>query len=244
MNLLIRSLSSSDRALIEPYLVVNPVFSGQTLMRSGEPVRSILFPESVTITLSPAQFLAPGVAIGVVGQEGALGWSALLGSRYAPFDATVLPGGGAARTIPLDRFLAACAASLTLTATMLRFAQAMADQLASSATCGLIDPVPRRLARWLLMLHDRSDSDELTLTHDMLAEHLGTRRASVTDSLHLLEGEHVVRCVRGRIVIRDRDALEAAAGASYGAAETKYRSLIGPFGRSRDMTMRVLTGVA
>ena len=76
-----------------------------------------------------------------------------------------------------------------------------------------------RLTRRLLMLHDRSASDAFEVKHSQIAEALSVRRASVTDTLHLLEGEHVLRCRRTQIGILDRPALEAAAGSAYGLTD-------------------------
>lgn len=243
MNLLLRTLSSSDRRVLDPYLVSTPMSSGEPVATAGAPIHTLLFPESGTINLSTPRQCANNFAIALVGREGMIGWSTLLGYRDAPFEATVGPTDGSAHAIDILPFTAACASSATLRATVLSFAQVMAEQLASSAACAIQDSFGRRLARWLLMLHDRQDSDELEVTHDALAGELGTRRASVTDCLHLLEGDHIVRCARGRIIVRDRGALERAAGAAYGRAETCYRALIGPFGQSAE-AMRPMTRAA
>lgn len=226
MNRLLRALSPGDLALVEPNLTRLRLSAGEHVVRSGAPVRSILFPDSATLILSVPGGQGPVAAVGIVGREGFLGWSAVLGDRTAPLDATVCPGGGMARAIDVAAFAHACAASAALMGAALRFAQVMADQLASSVATALTDTVATRLARWLLMLHDRHDGDDLNLTHDDLAVQLATRRATVTDALHLLEGDHVLRCARGRITVQDRAALERAAGVSYGAAETRYRTLL------------------
>jgi len=231
MNLLLRALSSSDLSLLDPYLIATPLSSGESVAVAGAQIRTLLFPDSATITLSSPRPCANGVAIALVGREGMMGWSTLLGYRNAPFDAIVGLTGGAARAIDIAPFNAACMASVSLRRTVLRFAQTMTDQIASAAACAIRDPIGRRLARWLLMLHDRQNGDEFALTHDALAADLGTRRATVTDCLHRLEGDHVVYCARGRIIVRDRGALERVAGDGYGGAEACYRAMIGPFGR-------------
>lgn len=231
MNLLLRAMPPSDLALLRPLLAPGYLEPSQAAASVGARITHIVFPETATITLSLPSPYADGIAIGVIGHEGAIGWSALLGQGFAPFNAVAGLVGGAVRTIEIAPFERACAASASLKALMLCFAQAMTAQLASTAVCAIQDSIARRLARWLLMLHDRLDGDELAVTHDTLASELGIRRASVTDCLHVLEGDHVVRCTRGRILIRDRDALEMAAGAAYGSAEAEYRRLIAPFGR-------------
>ncbi len=86
--------------------------------------------------------------------------------------------------------------------------------------------VEARLARWVLMTHDRVDGFELTLTHDFLATMLGVRRPGVTTATHVLEGAGMIRADRGRITVLDRAKLEELADDSYGMAETEYERLI------------------
>jgi CRP-like cAMP-binding protein len=96
----------------------------------------------------------------------------------------------------------------------------------------LNDALEKRLARWLLMNHDRLEGDRIKLTHDQLGVMLGVRRATVTDTLHILEGEGMIRCNRGVIEVCDRKRLLDFAGESYGAAETEYARFIAPFAKS------------
>ena len=87
--------------------------------------------------------------------------------------------------------------------------------------------VDQRLARWLLMYHDRVEGSEVDLTHEFLAIMLAVRRPSVTTALHVLEGEGLIRSERGCVIVRIRKALEDYAGAVYGAPEREYRRLTG-----------------
>jgi CRP-like cAMP-binding protein len=97
-------------------------------------------------------------------------------------------------------------------------------QIAATALADGRYNVNERLARWLLMCHDRL-GDELALTHDFLALMLGVRRPSVTDALHVLEGERLIKADRARIQVRDRLGLEQFAGEAYGVPEAEYRRL-------------------
>ncbi|RYE92638.1 MAG: helix-turn-helix domain-containing protein, partial [Oxalobacteraceae bacterium] len=91
--------------------------------------------------------------------------------------------------------------------------------------------IEARLARWLLMCHDRVDGDEIAITHDFLGLMIAAERSGVTVSLHILEGAGMIRAKRGRVIIRDRELLCELAGDSYGVPEAQYRHLIGPLGR-------------
>ena len=84
-----------------------------------------------------------------------------------------------------------------------------------------------RLARWVLMAHDRVGQDEIALTHEFLAVMLGVRRPGVTVTLKLLEAAGLIRTRRGIISLVDRQGLEKISEGAYGAAEAEYRRLMG-----------------
>ena len=109
---------------------------------------------------------------------------------------------------------------------MSRFAHAMWIQTAHTALSNAVHTVEERLARWLLMCLDRVDDGEIPLTHEYMAIMLAVRRASVTTALHVLEGKRFVYSDRGRVIIRDRRALEEFAADAYGGPELEYGRLI------------------
>jgi hypothetical protein len=84
-----------------------------------------------------------------------------------------------------------------------------------------------RLARWLLMCHDRLDGDNLAVTHEFLSLMLGVRRSGVTDHLHILEGMGAIRSTRGNVRVRSREKLLDIAGGSYGIPEREYEKVLG-----------------
>lgn len=99
--------------------------------------------------------------------------------------------------------------------------------MSSTAQCNADYTVEERLARWLLMCHDRADGDEIAITHDHMALMLSVRRPGVTVATHMLEGEGIIRARRGLITIIDREKLKGRANGSYGMAEAEYERLIG-----------------
>ena len=165
--------------------------------------------------------------VGVVGREGMVSSSLVLGVDQIPHLTEVQIAGSALRMerAALANLLDDCA---SLRAVLLRFAHVAALQNAHTALANAVHPVDERLARWLLMCHDRSDSDDLALTHDYMAVMLSVRRPSVTGALHVLEGDGFVTAERGHITMRNRGALEAFAADAYGRPEAEYRRLIGP----------------
>jgi hypothetical protein len=114
---------------------------------------------------------------------------------------------------------------------LLRYVHVFDVQVAHTALSHGSYGLEARLARWLLMCHDRLDGNDLPLVHEFLALMLGVRRAGVTETMHLLEGVHAIKATRGLITVLDRDKLEEAAGESYGVPEAELEKLIGPFRR-------------
>ena len=109
-----------------------------------------------------------------------------------------------------------------------RYVLAMSVQTSYTALSNAVHSVDERLARWLLMCHDRIDSDDIPLTHDFLALLLAVRRPTVTSSLHVLEGNGFIWSERGYVTVRNRKALEDFAVNAYGRPEAEYGRLIGP----------------
>ncbi|MCE3519442.1 helix-turn-helix domain-containing protein, partial [Escherichia coli] len=117
-----------------------------------------------------------------------------------------------------DAFLACIAASDSLRDAALRFVGVFNIQMASTIVSSLVHPVERRMARWILLYHDRVSGEDICLTHEEFRLMLGVRRSSITEALHRLEAEQAVRGLRGRVVVRDRAKLMDIAGDTYGPA--------------------------
>ena len=136
--------------------------------------------------------------------------------------------GGTAHRIAAADFADVVEASATVRRTMLLFTQANGVQSGFTTLSNAVHHVEERLARWLLMCHDRSDSNDLPLTHQFMGLMLSVRRVSVTNALHMLEGNGYIELSRGYVTIRNRAELEDFAGDAYGRAEAEYRRLLGP----------------
>ena len=162
--------------------------------------------------------------IGVIGREGMSPASAILGSDQNPYRTVMQVAGQGWRMKRelLCDFLDECAPARRI---FLRWAQSFAFQNAYTALSNAVHPVDERLARWILMCHDRVEGDRLELTHEFLAIMLAVRRASVTNALHVLEGLGLIHSLRGTIVVRDRTGLQDFARDSYGGCEREYTRL-------------------
>ena len=157
----------------------------------------------------------------------------LLGCEEADHEAVVHVGGGSALRLLASDLRALCSRSPAATALFLRFVHTLAVQSSRTLSSNAIHPVSKRLARWLLMCHDRVDGDEINLPHTHIARMLGVRRATVTETIHILEGEGALRSSRAHIVVRNREKLEEMAGDAYGFPEAQYSRVIAPFGKVR-----------
>ena len=231
-NLLVQAMSLGDRALLQPRVERVPLAQDQVLMQANQPIGHVYFPESGIVSLTTS---APGEAtteVGIAGREGFLGTAVLLGTDRTPHETFVQVGNGEALRIGADDFRAATEQSAPLRSLLLRYVQAYLVQSGASTASSANHRMETRLARWLLMCHDRVDGDELKLTHEFMSMMICAQRTGVTVCLHILEGAGMIRSKRARVQIVDREKLEELAGDAYGLPEAEYRRLIGPFGRS------------
>lgn len=231
-NILLSALSADDLALLQPHFTRHDVQREDVLVKANAPIEHVYFLESgvasIVATMSPSR----PTEVGIFGRDGVSATCLLLGSDRSPHQTFIQVGGGTALRIDAELYLAAVRRSETLRTTLLRYVQSMLVQAAQSTATNAYHRIESRLARWLLMCHDRVDGDEIALTHDFIAMMIAAERSGVTVSLHILEGAGMIYSKRGRVIIRDRETLEELAGDSYGVPEAEYRHLIGPLGRS------------
>lgn len=230
-NLLLSALSPGDLAALIPYLTREPLHREQVLLAANRPIEHVWFPEGGVASVV-ADMADNGLTeVGIFGYEGFAGTALLLGADRSPHQIFVQVDGHTGLCIAASRFLAAVDQSVTLRTTLLRYVQTFIIQTAHSAVSNAHQRIEARLARWLLMCHDRNDGDDIALTHEFMSMMIAAERSGVTVSLHVLEGAGMIRSRRGRVTILDRHKLEELAGEGYGRAEAEYRRLIAPFGK-------------
>lgn len=227
-NLLLRALETEDFARLAGHMVLTEFTGYELLERPGTEIRKIYFIEFGIVTFSE---MHKGSRIGIahVGYDGMAGWSALLASPQASHEARITDAGGTAFSIDADELVAACEERAGIRNLMLRFIRALFVQLGRTIASSLTQPVDARLCRWTLMAHDRIGGDEIFVTHEEIAVMLAVRRATITDVLHALEGEKLIRSERGKVRVLDRTGLLQRAGDAYGYYESEYSRLIAPF---------------
>jgi CRP-like cAMP-binding protein len=225
-NRLLAALSPDDLAILRPHLKRVPLKVGDILVEPNQPTDHVYFPEDGIASVTVVGAGGERVEVGRIGREGVTGMSVIQGVDRSPHE-TVVQVSGSALRMSATGLGTAMEASPSLRSLLFRFVHVATVQFAQSALANGRHTIPERLARWLLMGHDRRDGDELPLTHESLSRMLGVRRSGVTEALHLLEGAHIVRASRGRVRVLDRAKLEEAAGGSYGLPEAEYRRVIG-----------------
>jgi CRP-like cAMP-binding protein len=224
-NTLLGSLEHSDLHLLLPHLWRVSAGHRDILFDVGDEIDLVYFPETAMIALIEHDHGERSIETGIVGREGFIGWQALMGSAVATCRADVQLDGGMLLAIKAPVLAVACQASPRLLRTLLRFTEAVMVQMGCTSLANSSYSLAERLSRWLVMRHDRVSHDVLCVHHDEISMCLGVRRASVTDCLHVLEGELLIKSRRGKITILDRDGLLAKAGKSYGLSEEHNRSL-------------------
>jgi hypothetical protein len=166
------------------------------------------------------------VQVGLIGCEGMSGTAVVLGGDQSPHS-TYVQVAGQAQQITADDLRKAVTASDSLRSVLLKFVQVFMVQTAHTAIANARDHIDRRLARWILMAHDRTRDNNLPLTHEFLALMLAVRRVGVTEALQNLKRKKLIDTGRNHIVLRNRKGLERVAGTAYGTPEKEYRRLIG-----------------
>jgi CRP-like cAMP-binding protein len=198
---------------------------GEILAEPGERIRHVYFPIESFISLTTATDRGTTLEVGLVGDEGMLGISQVLGMDIAPLHALVQGEGLALRmnAAPFRRELARCSA---LERTMKRYLYVLIAQIAQTAACSHFHLVEERLARWLLMTHDRAHADEFHITQEFLAFMLGVRRVGVTEAAGSLQRRRLISYRRGDIRILDRDGLETASCGCYAIDRATYKQIM------------------
>jgi CRP-like cAMP-binding protein len=199
---------------------------GEVLHESGDKMQYAYFPTTAIISLLYVMENGSTAEIGVIGNEGVVGVAAVFGGISMPNRAIVQSAGSCFRMKVKDvddEFVKAG----VFQKLMLRFVQALMTQISQTAVCNRLHSVEQQLCRWLLLSHDRLDSDKLVMTHDLISNMLGVRREGITISAQKLAKKKLIRNVRGTITIIDRAGLENAVCECYQVVNVEYNRLLG-----------------
>jgi len=195
------------------------------LVHAHRPIRQVYFPENALGSVVALTREGRRIEVGLFGRDGMSAPSLLHGADRSPLETfTQVPG--PAFQIAVAPLREVIALSPSFAALLLRYVEAFNVQVSHTVVANGIYTLEERLARWLLMTHDRIDGDELPLVQEFLAMMLAVRRAGVTEALQALEEAGAIRAARGLVTILNRATLEEIAGGSYGPPEVEYERLI------------------
>jgi CRP-like cAMP-binding protein len=225
-NWVLRALPPEEHELIGPHLEHIRLETGLVVIDVNTPIEHVYFPE--TGIISSLSVMADGSAVetATIGHEGMSGIAVFHGVRETPEHAFVqVPGEGYRMTTAA--FCAALPEAPTLRQTLHRYSVALFTLAGQNSGCNRKHPVLQRCARWLLMTHDRVRRDKFELTHHVLSQMLGVRRASVTEAALALSQSGAIEYRRGVVTVLDRAALERMTCECYGIIQSAFHRLLG-----------------
>lgn len=212
-NEVLSQLTSDDLSALQLEPVELP--RGRRLEQSGRGAEHVYF---LNYGLASVVAAGRGVEIGLIGREGMTGIAPVMGADSAPHD-TIMQIAGKGVRARLDRVRQAIDASTSLRRVILGYAQLFLSHVGAGAAANARNKVEERLARWLAVARERADTDELHLTHDVIGQLLGVRRAGVTIALKDLQHRGLIECHRGAIKITNRAGLIEASHGAYQLAD-------------------------
>jgi CRP-like cAMP-binding protein len=220
-NRLLAKLPVEEYERLAPHLQAVTFDLGDIIYHSGGHIDYIYFPTDCIVSLLYTMENGTSAEIGIVGNEGVIGIALFMGGDTMPNRALVQSAGTSLRMkaqVLQDEFKRGGEFHRVL----LRYTQALVTQISQTAVCNRLHSVDSQLCRWLLLSHDRLQTNELVMTHDMIANMLGTRREGVTVAAGKLQDAGLINYYRGRIKIIDRAGLEATVCECYRVVKDEF----------------------
>ncbi|NWJ27591.1 Crp/Fnr family transcriptional regulator [Rhizobium sp. Td3] len=224
-NGILDQLPAPVLAALLPQLRLINLPRGSILEVPDQLVNRVYFPLDCVASVIVVGREGTRIETGMIGCEGVTGSGLSDNDDHTPYE-LIIQVAGTALALSADEFRRALNSKPELRVLTSRFSRSLGVQVSYTALANAKFDIRKRLARWLVMVQDRVPGRVFNLTHDYLAVMLGVRRPSVTDVLHMLEGEGLIRSNRSSIEIRDRNGLINVAGESYGTPEAEYARLM------------------
>jgi CRP-like cAMP-binding protein len=195
------------------------------LYQAGAEIRHAYFPNSGVVSWLAQVDGGSSAEVATIGCEGMVGLRGYLGAATSSAKVMVQVPGDALR-INIGELRAQAASNTTFLRILYRYLNAFLTQITQSVACNTFHSVEKRFCRWLLMTHDRVRANQFPLTHELMAQMLGVRRASVSEAARKLQRAGLIRYVHGKITILDRHGLEASSCGCYQAVKADYDELL------------------
>lgn len=227
VNRLLAALPETDYQRLIPHLEQVDLELGKVLYQVGEPIDYVYFPHSSLVSLVMVLQDGSTAEVGLVGGNGMVGVPVVLGSDISFTLAIVQVADGAVR-MRADQLKAEFRRGGALQALLLRYVQALLAQVSQTAACNRLHTLEARLARWMLLVQDAINSNELQLTQEFIAQMLGVRRSGVTVAAGALQQADLIHYNRGKITVLNRKGLEKVSCECYRVIEEEYKRLLTP----------------
>ncbi len=221
-NKILSALPESILTCFTPHFQRVLIHQDDILHRQDKKTKYVYFIENGMISLVVGNEDGPRIEAAVVGSEGMIG-ALPLWENSPGFHSAVVQMPGKALRLPLKVFQEEWKHNAHLQESVFNYSNFLMAQIAQTALCGRLHSVEERLNRWLLTSRDRMESDILELTHDHIAQMLGTRRPSITIALGSLQQANVIECKRGQIIIKNGTQLEKTACDCYRILQSQFQ---------------------
>lgn len=199
---------------------------GHVIYESGGHMDHAYFPTTFHASLLYTMINGATAEMGLVGNEGVLGVALFMGADTTP-NRAVVQGAGQALKLPATTMQLEFSRGGEFQHLLLRYTQALLTQISQTAVCNRLHSVEQRLCRWLLMTHDRTNSDELEMTQEFISNMLGVRREGVTHAAQVLQQHGLISYARAHIKILDRPKLETHVCECYQVVRNEHKRLFG-----------------
>jgi CRP-like cAMP-binding protein len=223
-NKLLQLLPSSTMQKLSPYMVYVDLPLKHTLARPDTAAEFVYFLEAGVVSMISILENGTQIEVGLVGSEGFIGLSVLFGAPTSSLEALVQVSGQALR-LPAEKFREVLRDAPELYNLLLRYVDSFVLQISQAVSCNGRHLVEQRLARWILMTHDRVGGSRFTMTHDFMACMLGVRRSGVTTAIGVLQQAGLIQAGRGSMQVIDRAGLETASCECYRNVQRRFEWL-------------------
>ena len=224
-NHLLAALPVPERERLYPHLELGALPLGEVLYESGDQLQHVYFPIASIVSLLNVTAEGASGELAVVGDEGVIGITLLMGGE-AMSNRAVVQSAGYAYRLKGQLLKEEFNRSRELQHLLLRYTQALLTQMSQTTVCNRQHSVDQQLCRWLLLSLDRLSSNRLTMTQELIANMLGVRREGVTQVAGKLQSAGLIHYNRGRITVLDRPRLEARACECYQVAKSEFDRLL------------------
>ncbi len=240
INHLLEALPAADYQRLSPHLELVQMSLGEALYESGDRLRYIYFPTTGMVSLLYLTENGASSVVGVVGSEGMIGVAHFMSGETMPNRAVVQIAGYVYR-IRKDVFMQEFDRHGVLLQVLLCYTQALITQMAQTAVCNRHHSLDQQLCRWLLLSLDRLPFNEISMTHELIANNLGVRREGITEAAGKLQKSKLIDYRRGHITVLNRTGLEERVCECYQVVKMEFNRLLPLAARRQPSAMSIRT---